>query len=157
MKEIQLTRGKTVLVDDEDFDYLSQFKWVYNGNYATMNVQIGYKKQKVVRMHRMLMNAPDNMQVDHIDNNKLNNQKNNLRVCTSAENRRNTPRHKNNKSGYKGVCLNRHKTGWVSTIVYKGKKYKLGNNFKSPEEAAKAYDIAALKYHGEFANLNFPK
>jgi hypothetical protein len=92
--------------------------------------------------------------VDHKDNNGLNNQKYNLRVCTQWQNLRNSTRRSNNTSGFKGVSRFRNK--WISRIRTDEGRICLGT-FNTPEEAAIAYDEAALKYHGEFANLNFPE
>jgi len=109
MKEIQLSKiGKykgmyKVLVDDEDFEYLNQFNWhvgkVRGNNYAKRTIHSNPIKS--VKMHRAIMNAPINMQVDHIDHNGLNNQKSNLRLCVNKENACN--RKSIGKSKYLGV------------------------------------------------------
>ena len=98
------------------------------------------------------MSPPDNMEVDHINGDKLDNRKENLRVCTHRENGKNQKISINNTSGYKGVFAN-HKN-WQAVIGVDGKPIYLGT-YPSPEKAAEAYDVAAKKYHGDFANLNF--
>jgi hypothetical protein len=149
MKEIKLIKGLSALVDDDDFDYLNQYKWYYSDGYAITSVKIDEKWTSLL-MHRIIMNTPKELQVDHIDHNRLNNQRSNLRNCSCAENRRNlVPR---GKSKYLGV-VSRH-DGITAFIRNGGKKLYLGA-FKTEEAAAKAYDEAAKKYHGEFANLNF--
>jgi hypothetical protein len=149
MKQIELSQGKVALVDDEDFEYLSQWKWCVLGNRGK---RYAFRRAggKGVLMHRIISNAPPDMVVDHIDGNGLNNQKGNLRVCTNTENVRNQTRIKN---GYKGVS--RDKQAWRSRIFVNKKFISLGR-YDTPEEAAKAYDKAARKFFGVFARPNFP-
>jgi hypothetical protein len=151
MKEIQLTQGKITEVDDDDYEYISGWKWHYSGGYAVRSAGIWPFQHKVF-MHRVIMNTPDGMDTDHKDLNRLNNKKENLRNCTRSENRHNQKISKNNTSGYKGVCWNGR--GWLAQIKSNGKKINLGT-WKTKEDAAMAYDEAAKKYFGEFANTNF--
>lgn len=158
MKEILLSQNKTTVVDDEDYEYLSQWKWcaVKSGKtyYAMRNA--GYKngKQINVFMHREILHAKWFDKIDHKDHNGLNNLRNNIRKATATQNRTNTPKRNNTKSKYLGVCIRGN--NYVSAeITIHGKTKYLGY-FKNDEiAAAKAYDVAARKYHGEFANLNF--
>lgn len=156
MKEIQLTQGKVALVDDEDFDYLNQFKWYTNkcGHGYDKFYAVRLNKHENVHMHRLIMNTPDGFYTDHIDGDGLNNQKNNLRICTSSQNQANKKKCKNNNCGFKGVHLDKPRNKWKATIHKNNKTIFLGR-FDTPQEAAKNYDKAARKYFGEFAELNF--
>ena len=153
MKEIQLTQGKVALVDDEDYEYLNQFKWhVSNDNYARRTI---YKDKlyKALFMHREIMKVSKGLLVDHINGNSLDNRKLNLRICTNSQNLMNRGKNKNNTSGYKGVRLINSNKKWRAQIQYKKIFYHLGC-FEKRIDAAKAYNEAAIKFHGEFANLN---
>lgn len=154
MTEIQLTRGKTAIVDDEDFEYLSQWKWLCtSAGYAARGVHTkvnGKRKTKLVLMHRELCPSVG-MTVDHINLNPLDNRKENLRVATHGQNMFNKPLRRDSSSGVKGV--QRHGNKWRSTIGFGGKKLRLGS-FDNIQDAVNAYNQAALKHHGEFAKLS---
>lgn len=159
MKNIPLSKGKFAIVDNEDYERLVAFgKWCISVNgYAVKTFAItkpdGKKSSMTVRMHRIVINAENGIEVDHINGNCLDNRKCNLRLCTRAENSRNVKRHKNNKNGLKGVRLHRGTKKWEARIQAGGKGIYLGL-FTCRIEAAKAYNEAAVKYHGEFARLN---
>jgi hypothetical protein len=142
-KQIQLSQGKYAIVDDEDYECFIRFKWLYTKR--------GYASAGFNLMHRVVIGALDGEIVDHIDGDKLNNQKSNLRVCTLAENQWNTSVRIKNKSGFKGIYA--HQGKWAARIRCNGGRFYLGV-FSCPIEAAKAYNSAAIQYHGEFANLN---
>lgn len=143
MKKIKLTQGKYALVDDEDFDYLNQFKWYLSsgerGGYATRTVYL--KNGKITRMwmHRILNKTLDRFETDHIDRNKLNNQKNNLRTVTQSQNNFNRGLRRNNKSGIKGVYWDSGVNMWRAQIRINGHAFNLGK-FDKLEEAASIYN-----------------
>lgn len=156
MKKIELTQGKFTIVDDEDFEELNKHKWHYAGGYARRNKRLENGKRKIVFMHRELMETPEGFETDHINGDRLDNRRSNLRIVTKEENQRNTKARKG-VSRFKGVSYyktKRHKTGyWIARIQVDGKVKKLGY-FKSEIEAAKAYNRAALKHYGEYARIN---
>ena len=158
MKEIKLTQGKVALVDDEDFEFLSQWKWCASkptyskAYYALRGEWIRKGKTKPILMQRVIMNTPEGLTVDHIDHNGLNNQKSNLRNCTQSQNRKNRTPNYDSTSKYLGVYITHGRIR--SEICLPDKKIHIGC-FKTEEEAAIAYDKVASQYYGEFANLNF--
>lgn len=143
MKKIALTKGKYAIVDDEDFEWLNQFKWA-GDKYAT--------RVTSVRMHTLIMNPPKGKVVDYINGDSLDNRRCNLRIATIGQNSQNSSKQLNRQSKYKGVCGKRKI--WRANIACNKKKYSLGS-FKSEIHAAMAYDIAAADLFGEFAKLNF--
>jgi hypothetical protein len=158
MKEIPLTRGMVALVDDEDYAWLMQWRWRLlpsknNCFYATTSVPSG-GKNKSISMHRMILKTPKGMLTDHIDGNGLNNQRSNLRACTSLQNSRNKARESSATYAYKGIQPVGNK--WRARLFVPGKKHHIGV-YATPEEAARAYDKAAIQEFGEFARLNFPQ
>lgn len=158
IKTIPLTHGKVAIVDASDYEWLSQWNWYtrLNGHkfYAERMVG-GRKNQRQIYMHRLILNAPSGVQVDHIDGDGLNNTRANLRFATAQQNGWNRPAPRTNTSGYKGVHWVKKDKKWTATIRINGKTYGLGYH-DSPEEAAHAYDRAARELHGEFAFCNFP-
>lgn len=147
-KEITLTKGQVAVVDDEDYEMLvTGSRWCVNGGYA-FNASRG-------RMHRLIVKAPAGVMVDHINGDKLDNRKENLRLCTNSTNQANRKAARG-VSKFKGVVLEHRKNGrqfWKATIVLDGKATYLGS-FATDLEAATAYNAAALAKFGEFANLN---
>lgn len=149
MKVIELTRGQVALVDNKHFDWLNQYSWhCTNKGYAAARVNGTF-----VLMHRLIMNAPPGVEIDHIDGEKSNNQESNLRLASRAENAWNSKKPCGARSLYKGVSWSRGL--WVASIKVNGKRYHLGC-YKTQTTAALAYDHAARKHFGKFARLNFP-
>lgn len=150
MREIQLTQGKVALVDDEDYDLLIQYKWYFSSHgYAVYKT-----RSKFFYMHRKIMGASSSQLVDHKNFNKLDNRKENLRLCNKAENQRHQRKRANKTtSKYKGVYLNKRNKNWVAQIAINGKSVNLGA-YVSEEAAALAYNEAAIMHYKEFAELN---
>lgn len=159
MNQIALTQGQVAIVDDEDFDALNQFGWRAQwdphtrGFYAVRSVPIGGGKRATVLMHRVITGAAKGTEVDHANQNTLDNRKANLRVCTASENARNRGKTARNTSGYKGVSFDKRTGKWDARIGLNGKRRHLGY-FDTALEAAAAYDRAALEMHGTFARHN---
>lgn len=154
MKEIVLSKGIVAFVDDEDFESLNKFKWHTRKKgkmfYAIRNTsRAGNKMAKTVWMHKELLKVPEDMDIEHKNRNGLDNQKNNLRQCTKAQNQWNTTENENNTSGFKGCYFDKRDGMWFSSIQINGVRKYLGR-FKTVEESAKAYDDAAFESHGEF-------
>ncbi|WP_407430580.1 AP2/ERF family transcription factor [Arcticibacter sp.] len=165
-KEITLTQGKVAIVDDSDYEYLSKYKWYTknnNGFFYAVRTDRSVKPRRTIFMHRLVMNEWNSKTfIDHKDHDTLNNQKANLRACCHAENMRNgTKTSKLKTSVFKGVSKRVQRrngkviyTAWLAQVGFEGKRIQVGL-FQDEVEAAKAYDKAALKYFGQYANLNF--
>lgn len=156
MKEIELTQGKFAMVDDEDYEFLTQWKWRHGctHNYAvrTQHYRVNKKgKGKTIQMHRIVMDAPKGIMVDHINGNSLDNRKENLRFCNNGQNQSNSLSKKGSSSVYKGV--NFHKNKWRATITINKKSLHLGT-YDTEKEAALAYNTKAKEVFGDFSRLN---
>jgi hypothetical protein len=156
MKSMQVS-GYEVLVDDVHENLLvSGFAWSVstkdNLHYLRRNTKSNGSGKSKEFLHRLILDCPEGMMIDHINGNGLDNRTQNLRICTHSENMRNRRRHKNNKSGYKGVYQDcrRKRNQWRAQIKFEGKKISIGS-YKTPEEAHKAYMVLAKKLHKEFA------
>jgi hypothetical protein len=160
-KVIPLTQGKETIVDDEDYEILSRYKWrAFAGNhYKRVFYAVRYLREKAkdrtIRMHREILNVPDGFYTDHIDGDGLNNRRSNLRICTVSQNGLNRRSHCKNRSGYKGVDHQRwwKQMRWRARIQINGKRIHLGH-YKTKEEAAAAYDHAARTLGGGFGRPN---
>jgi hypothetical protein len=151
--EVKLTQGKVALIDDEDWELVSKYSWyAYKNKHGnTFYAATTNSKNFKIRMHRLIMNTPSGKQVDHINGNGLDNRRVNLRVCTNSQNHMNGQK-VHGKSVYRGVCKDRK--WWKARICVNRQQINLGL-FTDEIEAAKAYDEAASKYFGQFANINF--
>jgi HNH endonuclease len=156
VKIIRLSRGEMALVPDEWFEELNKHKWhAQKGGhtlYAASRVKNADGRSVKIYMHRVILNAPKGVRIDHIDGNGLNNQLDNLRFATHAENEANRGKNKNNKSGFKGVSWSKRRRKWLAQIGFEGKQINLGCRYDI-YEAVKLRNDAALKLHGKFAVL----
>lgn len=152
-KEIPLTKGKVAIVDKDDYEELSRFKWYYTeSGYAARDARNTDRTSgKVIYMHKYIM--PSKYQTDHVNRDSLDNRKSNLRIATNADNTANRGRQSNNTSGYKGVSWSKVSKKWAIEIGYNNKRYRLGL-MEDKEDAARLYNFWASDIHGEFANLN---
>lgn len=151
MKSLKLSQGKNTIVDDFDYEYLSKFKWcITNNGYAGRNCG---ESRKRLLMHREIVKPPLGMDIDHINGNKLDNRRSNLRIATRSENMRNSKKRIDNSSGFKGVVFYKRDKNWRAYIKINYKQIHLGY-FDTAMKAARAYDNAAILYSGIFAKTN---
>jgi hypothetical protein len=153
MKNIKLKNSRRVaIVSDEDFKYLNQWEWLCQKNGNTFYVH-RYENKKRILIHRIIMNAKPNQKIDHRFGNGLDNRRSKLRICTSQQNSFNSKSHLDSTSKFRGVCWDDVNKKWVAQISIKGKPTKIGR-FLKEKDAAIAFNKAAKKHHGKFANLN---
>jgi len=157
MKTIELTQGYVATVDDEDYDLVASYKWCASKN-GKNNI---YAKResygKKIYMHREILGLSCRERIDHIDGNGLNNTRENLRMSDAKQNGMNRGKQSNNTSGYKGVVLQKKCNRWQAQLTWREngrrKNIYLGL-YATPQEAAIAYNRAAIEMHGEFAKVN---
>jgi hypothetical protein len=148
MQKIPLRRGGYAIVNDEDYDYVMQWKWRRTTlGYAVRKIP---KSTGVIWMHRQINGTPKGYETDHINEDKLDNRRSNLRTVTHGQNTYNR-KNKRNTSGHKGVSWNSAANKWCVQIYANHKNHYLGV-YTDIEEAIKVYKQAAQKYHGEYAN-----
>jgi hypothetical protein len=154
-----VNKGVFVLVDKSSVKYLSQWKWhlTSNGRYAARTTYCKEtKKRGSIEMHIQIMGKREGFQIDHINGNKMDNRRSNLRFCTHGQNTMNIGKKYRNgfaTSDYKGVSWTNDCNRWLSLIHFKKKRIYLGV-YKNEHDAARAYNKAARELHGEFAILN---
>lgn len=158
MKKIPLSRGLFTTVDDEDYERLSKMQWcaAWNGKrfYAVRNVVQPDGRRSLVCMHHFILEVPDGMCPDHKNRDPLDNTRRNLRLATAAQNGQNRVKQRRAASSrYKGVCWRERTKKWEAYIGL-NKKYKYLGYFEKEHDAARAYNLAAELYFGEFAKFN---
>ena len=158
-RQIEMYGGNFAIVDDEDFETLNAVRWHRSSaGYAIREIWYGRTREYpkgTLSMHRVILGTKPGEFVDHINHDRLDNRRSNLRICTRQQNSRNMSRHKKNSSQYKGVSRFRDKNKWDAHIRLNDAQYHLGR-FSNEADAAKAYDAAAKEHFGEYACLNFP-
>lgn len=155
MKTIMTFKGEPVMVDDSDFEWLSQYGWsLSTKGYVRRRENQSDGSSIQLLMHRFVLGIPygDPRIVDHANGIKTDNRRSNLRICTKAQNGYNQKEQRNNTSGFKGVTFHKVTGRFMAQIRSDGKKKYLGT-FDTAQEAHDAYCVAALELHGEFANF----
>ncbi len=148
--KIHLTQGQVALVDAEDYEWLMQWKWSFMHNgYAVR----GKANGDYFLMHREVNKTPDGMQTDHINGNRLDNRKGNLRSTTNSQNQMNRKKSNGKTSKFKGVSWNKNANKWKARLGVRPKEIHIGY-FNCEIDAANAYDNFAKKYYREYAKLN---
>jgi hypothetical protein len=158
-RKIYLGEGKFTIVDPHDFYWLNSFHWCVKQNgpriYAVRLTNGSDNRTRILSLHREIMKAPPALLVDHRNSNGLDNRRANLRLATHSQNQCNKGKSRpNSSSRFIGVYFEKRSSRWVAKIVLHGKRIWLGR-FNDELAAAHAYDAAAMKYHGDFARINF--
>ena len=154
-KRIRLTNGQDTLVDDVDYEHLAKYQWrVSMQGYVTRQQGSARRKtRQTIVMHREITDPLPWLHVDHVNGDRLDNRRCNLRVCEPRQNNYNKKAQYNNRSGYKGVRYCRRTGRYAVSITYGRRDIWLGRH-DTPEDAARAYNRAAREYFGEYACLN---
>jgi putative component of toxin-antitoxin plasmid stabilization module len=153
MKFVELTKGKRAIVDNDMYDFLNQWKWTYHSQgYAYRQYKVNGKYVPIF-MHRLIIKACKGELVDHINGDRLDNQKSNLRICNWNGNARNKNKIKRVASS-RFIGVSKVRDGVWQVGIRNGKRVHIGF-FNNEHYAALAYDLWAVDLHGEFAKTNF--
>lgn len=151
---LKTINSRDVLVDESDMEMLAAYRWRFVGRYIA-STKRGASKETTLLLHRVIMNAPKGVEVDHINGNPFDNRRCNLRFATRMQNEQNARKiSKPCTSRYKGIYWNKRKKRWHAQIRVNRVRVHLGM-FKDEEVAARKYDEAARRYFGEYARCNF--
>jgi hypothetical protein len=143
------SNGKQFIFDKQDLDSVKVHNWCLRKGYANTRI-----KGKTFSLHRLILNPPNDMEVDHINGDTTNNKRSNLRICTHKENSRNTHKQSNiTSSKYKGVSFDKSRNKWEAYLITQDKKIHLGR-YESESEAANQYNLKSKELFGEYAKLN---
>lgn len=162
MREIELTKGYKALVDDEDYSAVNEYTWYVffsaSNIYAKTFIKLENNKRKSLFMHQLVYElsgqiASNSHHIDHKDCNGLNNCRTNIRQASYQNNQANSRKMSKSSSVYKGVSFSKTRNKWEAYIKVNKIKINLGR-FSDEREAANSYNIAAMKYFGEFARIN---
>lgn len=157
MTELHTSKGQVIFVSPGDHQWLGKWKWklLHNG-YVGRQIYVGggrkNKKVRIIRMHHLIMPKINGLDIDHINGNRADNRRENLRYCTRAENLWNSRKNPVGASGYRGV-YEYHPGRFQCHIMANGRRI-VRNGFSSAEDAAAARDLLAVQLHGDFAVLN---
>jgi hypothetical protein len=149
MREIPLTKGRITIVDDEDYDYLIQWRWCYSIRGYAMRRSSKKGTRTHFIMHRVILDTPTGMLTDHINGNKLDNRRCNLRICTGSQNNMNSRLSTRNTTGFKGIYFDKQRCRWRATVRANKNIYRIGY-YKQKEDAVEAYESKAKELFGEF-------
>jgi hypothetical protein len=149
---VPLTKGYETVIDIVSIPLVEKYNWYFNSGYAATDVRKSDGSWQKILMHRLIINAPDGYDTDHVNCNKLDNRISNLRIATRMQNNCNQKLGSNNTSGYKGVYFDKRKSKWKSCISINGVIHHLGY-FADKESAHSAYCAAAMNLYGEFARF----
>ena len=161
-RRIPMAGPRYAIVDPEDYERLRKYEWFLNKRghcFYTFRKEPNKKtrKESLIQMHQDIIKVPKGMVIDHINHDGMDNRQANLRAATTAQNSHNRKKlSRQCSSKYKGVWWHKSSLKWQARIMFEKKRIHLGT-FKNEIDAARAYDEAAKKYHGEFACLNFPE
>lgn len=161
MRKIKLLNGRVALVDNEDYSKVKQYKWRFLYNNFKKDKDSGYAVsgfRPIILMHRLILETPVGLFTDHINNNKLDNRRKNLRIVTRQQNATNRLKFKNKSTSsiFKGVSKEKEQDVYRVSVVVEKKIVKI-NGFKNEHYAALAYDLWANDLYGQYANLNFKR
>lgn len=145
--------GKYTIIDDEDYPKVANTKWHYGCKYYAVHHKMINRKHFYIYLHKVVLGVENKTEVDHINGDKLDNRRSNLRICTHQQNMHNKGMQKNNKSGFKGVSWDSTRKRWKATISHHDRTINLGR-FQDKMDAVRTYNNKAVELFGEFARTN---